>query len=1345
MKTLLITFLLPLLACINTDAQVFPVRVTTQLTPPYSPYLSDYTSPGSQNFMIQVQLNDVTVANYPCRLRLTIEGVGITLRTKTGFGQRPLILQGGVPQIFYGEDIREYFHPASFDFSGLSRSAYDNSARLPEGVYRFSVEVLDYNRGTVVSNAGTTVAWIILNDPPILNQPLNLSTVKVTDPANILFSWTPRHTASPNAAFTTEYTFRLIELWSENSNPQGAFLTQLPLYEETTRENQLFYGMGQPALLPGRRYAWQVEARDAGGKDLFKNQGRSEVFVFQYGEALPVPDNLRMRWAKPTTLAIQWDGIPGADGEIRYRLQYRQRRRTESHEWYEAWTRFTERTFYHLQPGTEYEMKIRSENALQESEYSEIRVFKTLREEADVFVCRDDIDPPPLPESNVPLFHLSINDTIHAGGYDVLVRDVMKVENRYYGAGLIIIPWFNSAKVRATFEKIAVNEQFWLTSGTIKSVWNHKGTYLIEEQSPITPGDAPHAGEIDITVVTVDSVVTIEGAAIASVTTDDSGNTVVITTDGREQTIPMGKSVAIVDDTGSGYVVDNKGNIAKTTAAEARAAAARGGRAYDIAVEFARGGGRYGFDAKKLESLSRYYQQLDNGDYVPWKALSSAQPDFIEGRITSPDIAASKVSFQWGDSPLTPVVVDADKAVLSLQGKVGGMEEELLALISRGDTIPPKVLGKVNLATYNPVRYNLAIVPVNGVAIPGDLDEGDVSGSLNEIYSQAVVEWNVKFEPGLTVPLGKKFDDGEPGLLSNYSDDMKKVLSAFGPLRDNTYYLFIIAEPRNESTLGYMPRNRRAGFLFAGPHRGDAREFLKTIAHELGHGAFNLKHTFDEHNLPPGTTDNVMDYSDGSALYKYQWDYIHEPRTAPGLFEGGEERAVTFSDRQLALEQAASAIREEPYREWMEKLRKVCEFLERCDDHAWQSYNGSGIVPYCFWRDSEISSSDYYSALDLPFTAGLIDGAYREVDGYLELPQVLRNINDLPGKVIYAYTAAHWQCEYGEILAKVDEYEAIVDELARMDAEGGIWNWVKRQVHDYREDQDEIVTYITDCRDAAELRQAIDDLAELATSWNEFLILSARVYSSLETYWETIQSTDNHGRYELGSVIIPAASVILPMGMGIASKAEKVKASLKVLLESGKEDLARVGKRVAEVVSKGAKLKLNVALKEIYDQCIRAGYLPFEEGAEILFKSPDLKVIAKISNEGLSIKVPEKHGTWALQSTSLKAINTLDKANNGAPVYRVGTTNISSAAEAQYWSLENPLDFKDIKAFAMKYGIPEENLKPGNVFVEIGTIKKNIPHITRETPGFGFNVGGNIEVVVPENGVQLESFHVITF
>lgn len=885
----------------NTSGQVFPIQVVPQLVPPYSPYLSDYTGPGAQNLIVQIHANDVSISNYPCKLRITIEGVGITITTKSAAVTRPLMLQGGIPQIFYGEDLIDYFHPGALDFYGISRREYETTGRLPEGVYRFRVEVLDYNRGTVVSNTGVAMAWIILNDPPILNLPSHLSRVKIQGPTNILFTWTPRHSGSPNAAFTTENTFRLIEIWPDNRNPNDALLTQLPLFEATTAQNQVLYGMTEPALIPGRKYAWQVQSKDAGGKDLFRNEGRSEVFVFQYGAALAVPDNLQLRWAKPTTLSVRWDPVFVEGEDVRYRLQYRTRLRREDHQWYETSTQFTERTLYHLQSNTDYEMRIRTELATQESEYSAIRVFKTLPPQKDGFVCADPVTPPPPPAITLPVFPLSTNDTLHAGGYDILVRDVMEVEGKYHGSGMAIVPWLNAAKVRVTFENIRVNDRFWLTSGVIKSVWNPESGFLMEEQTPILPGSAPQAGELDITILAADTLITIEGMAIAAVTKDDAGNVVVTTTDGKQQTLAMGETYAIVDEVGNGYVIDAQGNIAKTTASEAKAVAGRGARQYSLALRFERGDGEYGFDEKTYDGLAHYYQQLQDGSHVPWKALSTAQPDNIEARLVSDELDIQQVTFEVSSTPVTSLSSSEGSAKLTLSGKMAGLEEELLALHRVSDTLPAKVIGKLNLATYAPVHYNLEIVPVNGASLPGGLDVSAISKGLNSIYNEAVVAWRVSMEKNIQVDLPATFDDGETGVFSNYTEDMQTVLKAYGRLDDNTYYLFIIGEPRNPASLGYMPRNRQAGFLFAGPHGGNAEEFLKTIAHELGHGAFNLKHTFSEHNLALGTTDNVMDYGPGTALFKYQWDYIHDPQSVVGLFEGDEvgESVVVRNMAQL--------------------------------------------------------------------------------------------------------------------------------------------------------------------------------------------------------------------------------------------------------------------------------------------------------------------------------------------------------------------------------------------------------------------------------------------------------------
>ncbi|MBS1508888.1 MAG: hypothetical protein JSS79_19785, partial [Bacteroidetes bacterium] len=73
-----------------------------------------------------------------------------------------------------------------------------------------------------------------------------------------------------------------------------------------------------------------------------------------------------------------------------------------------------------------------------------------------------------------------------------------------------------------------------------------------------------------------------------------------------------------------------------------------------------------------------------------------------------------------------------------------------------------------------------------------------------------------------------------------------------------------------------------------------------TMAHELGHGAFTLKHTFADNNaLPQGTTDNLMDYNNGTHLWKLQWDRIHDPATVLGLFEGDDSGASVNNEDEI--------------------------------------------------------------------------------------------------------------------------------------------------------------------------------------------------------------------------------------------------------------------------------------------------------------------------------------------------------------------------------------------------------------------------------------------------------------
>ena len=197
---------------------MFPVQVTSQVLPPYSVYPADYVAPGSNRLSLFVFLADVNRPELRVRLRVRLEGQGVVVQTRPNYLPPPIILQGGLTEQLTGFDIADYFNPENLDFQGITRQQYQRDGRLPEGIYRFCFEVLEYNRGVTISNTSCAVAWLILNDPPLLNQPALGSTVNITYPQNLVFQWTPRHTGSPNSAFNVEYDFTLVELWPKGRN-----------------------------------------------------------------------------------------------------------------------------------------------------------------------------------------------------------------------------------------------------------------------------------------------------------------------------------------------------------------------------------------------------------------------------------------------------------------------------------------------------------------------------------------------------------------------------------------------------------------------------------------------------------------------------------------------------------------------------------------------------------------------------------------------------------------------------------------------------------------------------------------------------------------------------------------------------------------------------------------------------------------------------------------------------------------------------------------------------------------------------------------------------------------------
>ncbi|MCG8410919.1 MAG: hypothetical protein MI739_06525, partial [Bacteroidales bacterium] len=105
----------------------------------------------------------------------------------------------------------------------------------------------------------------------------------------------------------------------------------------------------------------------------------------------------------------------------------------------------------------------------------------------------------------------------------------------------------------------------------------------------------------------------------------------------------------------------------------------------------------------------------------------------------------------------------------------------------------------------------------------------------------------------------------------------------------NTYYVFLLNGISSKSGLaGYMPLKEQYAFI----HSVSNSKAAQLIAHELGHGAFRLWHTFSsnsQYTMPEKTSDNLMDYNNGTRLHAWQWKNIHNPKAGLYMFQKEEE------------------------------------------------------------------------------------------------------------------------------------------------------------------------------------------------------------------------------------------------------------------------------------------------------------------------------------------------------------------------------------------------------------------------------------------------------------------------
>lgn len=309
---ILLALLLSLLTASALQAQTYPAVVNLVLQPPYSPYLSDFLQPLQERVLVQVNFLDQSEPSWEAKLRMTIEGNGLTLRTSRTFYQ-PITLSPG-PNLVDLPLLENLFDFSKMDVQGINKTDLVNAGRLPEGTYQLCIDVVDASREVPFSTPGCFTATLIQNNPPQLVTPDCGAVISAAGSPSIFFNWIPMHDPS----IQVRYEMKLVQV-PPGMNPNDAInTTSFPILDWLPILGTSFtYGPEQVPLDVNQKYAFQLRVVDVMGLTTFENDGKSPVCWFTYGYStdgtidLTAPAS-QARVENPDKVDFAWSGPSNA-------------------------------------------------------------------------------------------------------------------------------------------------------------------------------------------------------------------------------------------------------------------------------------------------------------------------------------------------------------------------------------------------------------------------------------------------------------------------------------------------------------------------------------------------------------------------------------------------------------------------------------------------------------------------------------------------------------------------------------------------------------------------------------------------------------------------------------------------------------------------------------------------------------------------------------------------------------------------------------------------------------------------------------------------------------------------
>ncbi|WP_235297999.1 hypothetical protein [Portibacter marinus] len=882
----------------NSNAQNYPVDVNLQILPPHSPAFHTFSqSQGLQanKILLSASLKDLAVSRLEIGLRIEFRGPNGVFFSDPALINLPISIQQGIPTVLSNNDLIPYLSS-----SGLANQITDIDGFMAEGDWEICVTAYELLNQEQVSSTSCFYLFLEQFDPPEIILPLD--SLHPSFPQNVQLAWQPLHMG----AFPVQYTIELWEVLDGFTEQQLVDLTA-PYYVNTV--NQITSDFITALDLPlgiGMEYIMRVRVEDKvnGGLGLpvyaFKNLGYSDLHRFKYGMILPgqiceSPEAPNYLVDDQKDMIIYWGTGPPVQEQVAtespnstttrspedannlsgntrsisnelgqtgfsnyYNLHYRDITDGNAQEWRIIETAEEWMIFEDYLRGHKYEIYVTRICAAQERK-SESLILKipVLPPERD-FSCGMPALEVDL-SNEAPLQSLVTGDTIIAGDMRVVILDAQGANGYYSGSGYMKPPVFG-AKVGLTFNQIFINEEYRLVHGEMRTMYDPTGGNMVDVGS-----------WRDLFPANNDPFPVIELPQVSEVTFLDGK--VIIYPEGGEYEAPLRVS------TPDGDVLLTGGMIIREVEIDLP-----GNISGEFEVTFSVADNhRYGFDKVDSKLLSDYEQWA--GTPLDHKSVARGGSDFIRFTL-------SKVPNYWTDTSMDSIqVITENKFELpytaiddqSIEIKVPGLEGPEVVFVLKGN----QCLGAFHLVPYVKTIYTVNLIPVNGFG--EDIDVISLEKMTNQILNQGVIETQLKLRIDQGISDYSGILAAETEVLSAYSDQMKTILrrhlETFGQ-DENQMYLFIV-DQIEDPVNGAMPEGLNAGFI---EMTTNEKELARTIAHELGHGAFTLNHFWIKTDYDQGQSDNLMDYSSGEELVYHQWNRMHNQRFPLPWFKNSEDQ-----------------------------------------------------------------------------------------------------------------------------------------------------------------------------------------------------------------------------------------------------------------------------------------------------------------------------------------------------------------------------------------------------------------------------------------------------------------------